>query len=52
VGRVFTACYDPSNIQQYDWGNGICGNIITVHWSTDDRQEITGLDASYDLACL
>jgi hypothetical protein len=52
VGRVFTPCYDPSNILKYDWGNGICGQTITVRWSTDDRHEITELHASYDMACL
>jgi hypothetical protein len=52
AGRVFTRCYDPSDILRYDWGNGICHNIITVHWTTNDRREITDLNASYIPACL
>jgi hypothetical protein len=52
VGRVFTPCHDPSNTHQYDWGNGICRNIVTVRRSTDNREEITHLDASYDVGCL
>jgi hypothetical protein len=52
VGRVFTPCYDPSNILRYDWGNGVCGQTITVRWSTDDHHGITDVHATYHVACL
>jgi hypothetical protein len=54
VGRVFTPCptYDRRKTLEYGWGSGVCGQTITVRWSTDDRDNVTRVDASYYMACL
>jgi hypothetical protein len=54
VGRVFTRCPtgDQSKILQYEWGSGVCGQTITVRWSTGNDLKITSLDAGYYMACL
>ena len=52
TGIGFILCYDQGKILAYDWRDGICRETITVTWSTDDRNAITHVDASYHEACL
>jgi hypothetical protein len=53
IGRIFIPCptEDQSKILRYGWAKGICGESITVRWSTDDRHEIARVDASYNMVC-
>ncbi len=54
VGQAFTTCptYDQSEALEYRWGSGICGDTITVIWSTDESQKVRDVKASYYGACL
>lgn len=49
---ILCPTYDLDKALEYAWVNGICDHTITVDWSTDDRHEITRLDASYYRGCL
>jgi hypothetical protein len=53
VGAVYVDCYDPTHELRYDWGDGaVCGNTISVVWTTDGNGGLKDVRGFYHSACL
>ena len=54
VGRTFSTCPtgDLSRELEYEWGNGVCRETITVSWSVDGGQTIGDVKVGYRMGCL
>jgi hypothetical protein len=52
VGRAVCPDHDSGTSLEYGWGNGICGETITIWWTTDAGGKITRVGGSYHGVCL
>ena len=54
VGQVIFPCplHDPSKTLEYRWSSLVCGDTITVWWTTEDNGKITRIGGDHVHACL